>query len=317
MTLIINRRKLSQDALAMSLQVRQQLGHGVERPVDIFAIADSLRVAVRLVDISMEGFYARLPEPTILLSALRPRGRRAFNCAHELGHHLFGHGSTVDGLLKEHASAHESLRRSNKTSDEFLVDAFDGFVLMPLLGIRQAYAARSVSVESATPEHHYAVACSFGVGYATLINHLVFSARILTEAAGTALVRRSRPAIRHAIVGEMGLTSDLIVVDRHWRLPTVDAEVGTLVLLPSAVRPTQSFESVAQLPSGHLVRAVRPGIERLATADGFGVFGRVSRRQYTGLARFRHLADDEPDEEQTPLGTAHTHDFAGAFAGTR
>src|SRR4051812_35560471 len=65
-------------------------------PVDL-ALAEGLDVRFEALK-SVEGIYA--PDVrAIILGSLRPRGRRAFNCAHELGHHVFGHGFRVDELL--------------------------------------------------------------------------------------------------------------------------------------------------------------------------------------------------------------------------
>ena len=48
----------------------------------------------------MEGLYLRQEKPEIWIG-LRPLVRHTFNCAHELGHHVFGHGSTLDELTAE------------------------------------------------------------------------------------------------------------------------------------------------------------------------------------------------------------------------
>lgn len=77
-----------------------------------------------LNDINTEGIYATRPKPMILISSLRPLSRRAFTCAHELGHHFFGHGSTIDELKEESESV-------DFQPHEFLADTFGGFLLMP------------------------------------------------------------------------------------------------------------------------------------------------------------------------------------------
>ena len=87
--------------------------------------------------------------------------------------------------------------------------------------------------------------------------------------------------------------------DRHWALPTIDAEVGTQLLLPSEaeVMDGNQVEHRGDLPSGRLFETIRPGIARVACpGTAWAVFVRVSRRQYIGLAQYRHLEDDEPDD---------------------
>src|SRR5438874_13211824 len=106
----------------------------------------------------MEGTYLKSDPPRILISALRPLFRRVFNCAHELGHHVFGHGSTIDELQED------GQEKPAFEPNEFLVNAFAGFLLMPPLAVRRAFTLRGWRPETATPEQCFIVACSLGVG---------------------------------------------------------------------------------------------------------------------------------------------------------
>ena len=82
--------------------------------------------------------YDREPKPRIHVSALRPLARRTFTCAHELGHHVFGHGSTIDELRDDQSKSAE------RPPNEILADAFAAFVLMPTLGLREAFTKRGL-----------------------------------------------------------------------------------------------------------------------------------------------------------------------------
>lgn len=84
-----------------SIEVQKEAGLALNSPICIYDLCDRLNVTVRFVDISMEGTYYKGENPRILLSALRPLPRRNFTCAHELGHHVFGHGSTIDDLIED------------------------------------------------------------------------------------------------------------------------------------------------------------------------------------------------------------------------
>src|SRR5216683_49297 len=95
------RRKLAQQALDKSIDVRTDAGLDVRGPVDVYALCERRGITVQFVPISMEGMYKRGDPPHILLSALRPPGRRVFTCAHELGHDVFGHGFTIDQMFEE------------------------------------------------------------------------------------------------------------------------------------------------------------------------------------------------------------------------
>ena len=292
MTTYGSRRALAQRAMEESIRIRTGVGLDLRGPLDVYALCQRLGVSVRFVPISMEGLYKRGDPPRILLSALRPPGRRVFTCAHELGHHVCGHGFTVDQILEE------SRGGGPLSPQEFLVQTFAGFLLMPTLGVRRAFTERGWSATGATPAQLYTVACSFGVGYTTLVHHLAYGLEMLPDRAAHDLLRVPVPRIRRELLGQAS-SAPLIVADQHWALPTVDAEAGTRLLLPCGTELVDGsqVEHRGDLPSGRLFEAVRLGIARVACpGTPWTVFVRVSRRQYVGLAQYRHLEDDEPDD---------------------
>lgn len=129
---------LARHAMQATIDVRFKIGAGLEEPICAYSVSERLGVRVRCVEISMEGIYSQTPLPRILISALRPLVRRHFNCAHELGHHVFGHSSTLDEL-------NETLEAyNNQSPEEFIADSFAGHLLMPVLGIRRAFARRGI-----------------------------------------------------------------------------------------------------------------------------------------------------------------------------
>src|SRR6266567_4234154 len=95
------RRSLVMDAADAALRMRQSAGLGIWTPMCIYDVAEELGLEVRFVDISsMEGMYCKTATPLILVSSLRPSGRQAFTCAHELGHHIYKHGCAVSALIR-------------------------------------------------------------------------------------------------------------------------------------------------------------------------------------------------------------------------
>jgi len=263
-------------------------------PICIYGLCETLGVAVRFNNINMEGMYQRGLPPRIHLSARRPLPRRTFNCAHELGHHAFGHGSSIDEL-REDAKA-----QPWEDPKEFLADTFAGFILMPIIGLRRAFSVRGWTPETATPAQVFTVACEFGVGYATLLTHLSAGVNMLSRGRAAALQRVTPKALRMDILGVL-TPEPLIIVDQHRTAPTLDAEVKTLVLLPPGSEVAGGglvFER--DLTAGRLFRAVKPGIFQAAAGD-WAVFVRVAPIQknepygYVGLAQYRHL-EEEPDE---------------------
>lgn len=279
-------------ALDKSVDVRMNAGLGVKDPVCIFGLCESLGVRVRFVDVSMEGLYVRskVGSPEILISAQRPIPRRVFTCAHELGHHVFGHGFSVDEMVGR-AEEDEGF-----DPDEFLVDTFAGFLLIPTIGLRRAFSVRGLNHKAASPLQLFTIACAFGVGYETLIKHMTYSLRMYTRSELKVLMRHGPKRIRTGVLGFE--TSDpLVIVDDHWRLPTIDLEVRGRVLLPDWATVTgDHLEFEGSTSSGKLYLARRPGISRV-TREGsdWAAFVRVSRYQFAGLSRYRHL-EDEDDE---------------------
>ncbi|MCP3406148.1 ImmA/IrrE family metallo-endopeptidase [Bradyrhizobium sp. CCGB01] len=290
--LSFDRRALATEAMQAAAATRAKAKLDQAGPICIYGLCETLGVVVRFNNINMEGMYQRGLPPRIHLSARRPLPRRAYNCAHELGHHVFGHGSSIDEL-REDAKA-----QPWDDPKEFLADTFAGFALMPIIGLRRAFAVRRWAPETATPAQIFTIACEFGVGYATLITHLSVGVNMLSRGRAAALQRVTPKDVRTDILGVL-TPEPLIVADHHRTAPTLDAEVKTLLLLPSGAEVAGdglAFER--DLATGRLFRAVKPGIFQ-ATAGDWAVFVRIAPVQknepkygYIGLAQYRHLEED-------------------------
>lgn len=281
-----SRRTLNTQGMHESIRARAKTDAGLTGPLCIYKLCEAHGVVVRFVDVNMEGMYQRSATPRIFISSLRPVARRAFNCAHELGHHLFGHGSTVDQLYEERS------REDRDQPNEILVNAFAAFALMPTLGLRDAFTRRKLNPGQATPEQLFAVASNFGVGYSTLVNHMAYGVETISPLRANELLKSSPKTIRASLLGAP-TDAPLVVADEHWNANTLDLEVDALVLLPTGV----SVDATVLAPKGtagsmELFQAQTPGIRR-ATVPGtqWASFIRVSRKRYVGLAKYRHLED--------------------------
>ena len=215
-----------------------------------------------------------------------PLARRNFTCAHELGHHIFEHGSTIDELREDQANS------SDRPPNEILADAFASFVMMPTLGLREAFAKRGLDPNLASAIDMYSIACNFGVGQSTLVNHLAYGIGMINQAQRDRLGRITPKMIRTELLGEVIATA-LTVADQHWNSPTLDLEQDALVMLPSGVVvDTALLAPVRELAAGRVFRAARCGITRVAIPGApWATYVRIARRQYVGLARFRHLEE--------------------------
>lgn len=286
-----NRQIMARKAMHASIKVREKTCSDLEKPICVYKICEDFGVTVRFTAINMEGMYDRLPKPRIHLSALRPMVRRTFNCAHELGHHVFGHGSTIDELRNETAG------QDDLPANEFLVNVFASFLLMPPIGIRQAFAARGCTPHTATPMDMFSIACAYGVGYETLITHLAFGLKLISQARHKELLNTTPQRIRNDILGQYE-TKPLMIADTHHKSSTLDTEVGCWLLLPSgAVPENNKVKPERDLLEGSLFQAVETGACRFSIPDtGWNANIRVSPENFVGLARYRHLEDDFYDQ---------------------
>ena len=283
----IDRRSLTKQALQAAVRVRGKAGLDQINPICIFDVCEKLSVMVRFTDINMEGMYDRSSRPRIHLSSLRPLPRRVFTCGHELGHHEFGHGSTIDEM-KEDA---DTLQTDDP--DEFLVNAFSAFMLMPIVGLRGAFARRQSAMAATDDITMFGVACNFGVGYATLVSHLAYGIGEIPSVRAKQLLKSSPKSIKRKLLGA-DVPGPLVIADRHWSARAVDVEVNTTLLVPTGAKVEGNvLQAAGSCPSGSLFKAVRPGIGRIQLVEGNIQFVRVAPKNYVGLARYRHLEDDD------------------------
>lgn len=285
-----NRRALADKAMKAAITARLKAGKDLISPVCIYSVAEAHGVRVTFNDINMEGMYQRGSPPRIHLSSKRPLARRTFNCAHELGHHVLGHGSSIDELRENQTV------RPWDIPEEYSADTFAAYALMPTLGLRNAFAIRSLKPEAATPVEIYRIACHFGVGYSTLVTHLLWGEAMISRARADALRKFTPHSLRAQILGSL-TPQPLIVADDDWGGGAIDAEVGHLLLLPmGTIAHGDAIIPIADLAVGRLFEAKRPGLVRLNhPGSGWAAFGRIARTAYVGRAEFRHLEDDDHD----------------------
>lgn len=285
----VDQKALVMEGMQASLSTRIDAGIDLKSPTCIYSLCDALKITVRFNDINMEGMYERGPKPRIHLSALRPLPRRNFTCAHELGHHIFGHGSAIDELKNDQSCG------ATRPPNEILADAFAAFVLMPTLGLREAFTLRGLNPNTASATDMYAIACNFGVGQATLVTHLQ-SIGMITFDKRTALGKITPKMIRTELLGEM-VSEPLTIADQHWNSPTLDSEVGARLLLPAGVVvDTAILMPEREIAKWKLFRTMKTGITRVVIpGTSWATYVRVAPPKYVGLARYRHLEDTIDD----------------------
>ena len=286
-----DRRNIARKAVADALRMRKRAENSLDESICVYDLAQRLGVEVRFWDIpSMEGMYYNFETPHIILSSLRPPGRRAFTCAHELGHYSRGDGMQMDEFVEQWG------RYRRFDPKEFAADCFAGTLLMPKMAVEKAFALHEWPIRECTPDQVYVISNYFGVGYATLIHHLKIALSLLPKSHADRLLKvRPRQAQALAIGWE---TSGMVwVVDRYWTGRPIDIEVGDLVFVHG--RPAlegRCVEHVEDRKEGRLIRACQPGLGRLEDGSAWSAFVRVSRSGFVGRNIFRHLEEVDNDD---------------------
>lgn len=287
---MLNRRALTYEAAQEAADARDAAGVQQDVPLCAYDLAHILNAGVRFVDVDMEGMYERGPPSRILLSPYRPLVRRTFNCAHELGHHRFGHGSTIDELKSASASTPQS-----ELPEEILANAFAGFVLMPAIAIQRAFFRRALSPSNATALDMFRVACDFGVGYTTLLTHLTFALDEITNRRRQELEKWKANDLRRMALGYVD-SSPMILVDELGEAFTVEVECDYGLLIPSgSTIDGDGLVLERGLPSGDFYRAKKRGLTRVMMKSRI-VDVRIMPPKFIGLAKFRYM--ENLDDQQ-------------------
>ena len=275
----MNRAQLVQLAIREAGRVRFRHGCSLEDAICPFDLAQRMGLTVQFMSIrSLEGMYAA-DTLTIVVGSERPAGRRRFTCGHEIGHHVFKHGTSLDQLGVAASSP-----------QEFLADAFAGALLMPKLAIDASLSRRQWTHRPLTPAMVFTLSQELGVGYSTLLTQLNGTLRYLTAAQADALARVRLPELRRIIAG-CEVERDVFPVDDGWGGRALDIEVGDIVRTIACASDVRLLHEGAD---GCLV-AQRPGVGWLLLPSGRQIAVRVSRRQYAGRAIYRHEEDEDAE----------------------
>lgn len=291
----MNRVDVARNAVSMALRVRQRAGLGLSAPVNPFDACASLNIEVRFANIpSMEGMLARRPRITIIVSSVRPPGRQAFTCAHELGHLVLDHQSTVDDVLDLMTDGEPGYRQDNL--EEYAADQFAAFFLMPKTAVMAALRDRGLDPERCPPAHLLMLAVWFGVGYSTLAAHLRFGLNVISQERYDAL-RRLRPqALRREIVGQD--FPGVVILDEAWRRPMIDVRAGDVVWAPRS-RIVSDLPQTAAPLGGVLLLVDHPGVFSVASPLHGTLQVRCMRQEFEGRSIYRYLSEADDDDSTT------------------
>lgn len=284
----MNKVALARRAMTAALQTRQRHARArLWESICPYDLAERMGIEVQFHALpSLEALYFKTDPPLIIVGTQRPAGRRAYNAAHEIGHHVFGHGTTVHQLPSERDT------KPATNPKEFLADVFASFLLMPKLGVSKALADRRLDPASANPEDMFRLASFFGVGYTTIIFHLQHNLAMLTDEQADALRSSTPKQLRATLTDQPSV--ELLVIDEHWIGRPADIRVNDLLLLPHDANVEGTALATMTSEHGVLARGAAPGIARLTNRDqSWSLYVRVSRHEYVGRSIFRH----DPEEQ--------------------
>jgi len=152
-------------AEAGAVQARAVLGRSGGPLIDLQAAVESLGLLAFSLDLGptvIDGGYVRVDDVGIaLINGTADPGRRRFNLAHELGHHLLADEYTTDFGLG-----------TSPTDREALINAFAIHLLMPRSATQARWA--ELSTEWDDPRHRLIVlAAEYRVSWSAAVSHAV------------------------------------------------------------------------------------------------------------------------------------------------
>jgi hypothetical protein len=211
-------------AAKTALEYRVRNGLALDAPCDVYELIVRQSLELRFMEVkSLEGFY--LSDGTagqINVCGYRPAGLQRFTAAHELGHHVFGHGSTFDPQL-DYAD-----RFSSVSAEERLAELFARYLLMPRRAVHKGLANIGADLKKLQSFEVYRVASWLGVGYTTLIHQMRWSLQLLGQDQFETLLAVRPQTIKQALAPSMAKfgRSELWPGHPSWDGSHVHTEVG-------------------------------------------------------------------------------------------
>jgi Zn-dependent peptidase ImmA (M78 family) len=276
-------RKLGSDAMRLALKIRNKNGTDIKDAFCIYDLAQKMGLQLRfIINIeNMEGMY--FPQKKlILVNSHRPPGRQRFTCAHELGHK-----SHIDEIIADYT------RQSNgRNPDEIKADLFASYLLMPSTTVINGFIRRGWKLEKATPLQIYTVAWWLGVGYTSLVFQLRSGIRKISDSHAESLLKQKPKQIKKEILGNY-CQENVIPIDFGWSGRPIDVYENDMLVFEEKVEVEGSnLEYVSKIASGYLYKTFKTGSSDVFHhKEGWRGLVRVSRKNYDGISRYRHLED--------------------------
>jgi Zn-dependent peptidase ImmA (M78 family) len=287
MASVADRRDHILDGARRAMEVRAQLSIEKTASVDPLDAASRLGIQVWFRDArAYDGVYSAGGPPIIVLASNRPLGRTAFTCAHEIGHHVFGHGATVEEVL-------DARTGTSISPSELQADSFAANLLMPRSAVVHALNVRGITVTNITPLQVLQVASWLGVGYGSLIDHMRHQLKLLSYDQVISLKKNEPRTTKAQVTGVHGGRHDAIVIDAHWGARAIDCRVDDYVSAPTAL--TSTLLAPGSAVDGHFAHQATVVGEEPIAVGASRVPLRVTRRGKTCRAIYMHEPEEDDD----------------------
>jgi hypothetical protein len=265
-----------------ALEFRQASGMKFEDPCDVYETISREGVDLQFVDIpSLEGMYLEEVETErICVCSHRPVGRQHFTAAHELGHHVLGHGTRFDAIVDEFGEA------TDLTPEEFAADAFARYLLMPPRAVQGAFRERGFDLAHLEPLAVYRAASWLGVGYGTLLNQMLYSLGLLNPSDHKRLSGVSPKSINSKVV-PTSANCDVWILDSLWANRRLHAQIGDVIIGLDSGHPTRVLAEVDH--GTYAAQAVGESIFPIAAGGTLTIC--VSKAAYVGFYEYRYLTE--------------------------
>jgi Zn-dependent peptidase ImmA (M78 family) len=230
----VNWNEANATAMMRAPQVHRDLEVDRSGYVDVFAALTTAGLVCHAREMPrLFGFYLSSADdgPAVLLNANLDEATLRHTAAHELGHHVFDHGSRADTDL----DVAGALPGRVWTPEEMQAESFAAWFLMPLPAVEAAM--RQVGIARFdSPEQAYELAQWLGTSYAGTVRHLGRLRKISRKVADS-WGRLAPGRVRARLYGEAPARSRVLVVRPQAHGGVLHVAAGDVVapLLPGAV----------------------------------------------------------------------------------
>lgn len=157
-------------AMLKVMRLHRDLAIDLSKRVDVFGVIENLGLLLAFRPLSTaSGAYVLSPTGTggVIINSNEPLPRQRFTAAHELGHYIFRHGSSVD----EEPSRRRLRTDAPLSDEEKLAEAFAEWFLMPRPLVKASVARVSHGM-ALTPTDVYELSIRMGASFDATARHL-------------------------------------------------------------------------------------------------------------------------------------------------